>query len=480
MRIALVNPIARRCQGYHTTGKFIPPLGLQVLARLTPEPHQVDIIDDGFDTDKTADLLTPERYDLVGMTSYTSGATRAYELAGICRQRNIPCIMGGPHVWAVPDEAAEYFDSVAVGECDEIWPQIIEDADAGKMKKRYDGSLPDLTAGFGRAEQGLNPINGKYDMGCIQTSRGCPIGCDFCSVTLFNGREIRRRPIDDIIEEWNSADQSFMFVVDDNFYGTTKKHAEWAKGLLRAIIERGKKRHWFSQTSINMGNDIEGVKLAKKAGCCGMLVGLETFNPANLKTYKKGLNTKLLEEYRRLIDGFHKGGMAVFGCFIMGADEDTEDVVADTTLKGVQIGVDIMQITNLTPLPGTKLYDRWMEEGRIHAKNYPLDWERYTFVETVYDPAKMSSDRLDEVIYEMYHAAATEPWVWKRTLKTLLRTRSLSTAVFVHQTNAGFKKLAISQAARAKEHFGYEPGNNERIKKLHKACSMFSGKPASD
>jgi radical SAM superfamily enzyme YgiQ (UPF0313 family) len=477
MRIALINPIARRSQGYHSTGKFIPPLGLQVLARLVGEDHQVEIIDEAFGTDQTADLLTPERYDLVGMTAYTSGATRAYELANICRGRNIPCIMGGPHAWAVPDEAAQYFDSVAVGECDEIWPGIIEDAAAGKLKKRYDGSLPDLTAGYGYGQQGLNPVNGKYDMGCIQTSRGCPIGCDFCSVTRFNGREIRRRPIDDIIEEWNSSDQPFMFVVDDNFFGVGPQHAEWAKELLRAIIKRGKKRHWFSQTSVNMGSDLEGVKLAKKAGCCGMLVGLETFNPANLKTYSKGLNTKLLEEYRQLIDGFHKGGLAVFGCFIMGADEDTEDVVADTTLKSVQIGVDILQITNLTPLPGTKLYDRWMQEGRIHAKNYPEDWERYSFVETVYDPARMSAERLDQVICEMYQAAATEPWVWKRTLKTLLRTRSLSTAIFVHQTNVGFKKLAVSQANLNIERLGFKPTDNERTRKLRKACAMLCGKP---
>jgi radical SAM superfamily enzyme YgiQ (UPF0313 family) len=265
--------------------------------------------------------------------------------------------------------------------------------------------------------------------------------------------------------------------VDDNFFGTTKKHADWAKELLRAIIKRGKKRHWFSQTSVNMGSDLEGVKLAKKAGCCGMLVGLETFNPANLKTYSKGLNTKLLEKYRTLVDGFHKGGLAVFGCFIMGADEDTEDVVADTTLKSMQIGVDILQITNLTPLPGTKLYDRWMEEGRIHATNYPEDWERYSFVETVFNPAKISTRRLDEVICEMYQAAATEPWVWTRTLKSFLRTRSLSTAIFVHQTNIGFKKLAISQANLNIERLGFKPTDNERTQKLRKACSLFCGKP---
>jgi len=477
MKIALVNPVARRCQGYHTTGTFMPQLGLQVLANLVSEPHQVDIIDEIFGAEQTPGLLTSGGYDLVGMTAYTSGATRAYELAGVCRANGIPCIMGGPHAWAVPDEAAEYFDSVAIGECDGIWPAIIEDAAAGELKPRYEGSLPDLSSGLGRASQGLDPINGKYDIGCIQTSRGCPIGCDFCSVTLFNGREIRRRPIDDIIEEWNSSDKPFMFVVDDNFYGVGEKHAEWAKELMRQIIKRGKKRHWFSQTSINMGRDVEGLKLAHKAGCCAMLVGLETFNPANLKEYSKGLNTKLVEEYRQLIDGFHTAGLAMFGCFIMGADEDTEDVVADTALKGVQIGVDIMQITNLTPLPGTKLYKRWLEEGRIHATNYPQDWERYTFVETVYDPAKMTAQRLDEMIYEMRLAAANEPWVWKRTLKTLLRTRSIPTSVFVHQTNAGWKKLAKAQVPLDRERFGYDPGDSERTRKLHKAFSLRCGKP---
>jgi len=119
MRIALVNPIARECEGYHTIGTRIPQLGLQVLARLVPSEHTVEIIDEIFGLDKTEGLLTPERYDLVGMTGYSSGATRAYELAAICRERGIPCIMGGPHAWAVPEEAAEHFDSVAVGECDE-------------------------------------------------------------------------------------------------------------------------------------------------------------------------------------------------------------------------------------------------------------------------------------------------------------------------------------------------------------------------
>lgn len=478
MRIALVNPVERRSQGYHRIGTYMPQLGLQVLARLVPSEHSVDIIDEVFGTEQTADLLRPERYDLVGLTSYTSSSARAYELASLCRQRGITCIMGGPHASACPEEAERYFDSVAVGECDQIWPGIVADAAAGRLQPRYDGDLPSLKDGTGAADQRRQPINGTYDVMCIQTSRGCPVGCEYCSVTRFNGREIRRRPIDEIIEEWNSIDKPFVFVVDDNFYGVGPKHAEWAKELLRQIIQRGKKRLWFSQTTINMGDDVEGLKLAYKAGCRGMLVGIESFSPEALKAYSKGLNRNLVEDYGRLIDGFHKAGIAVFGGFIIGSDEDTEDTVADTALKAVQLGVDIIQITNLTPLPGTRMYDRLLEEGRLEAVRYPDDWERYSFVETVFTPRKMTSRRLDETLYELRHAAAVEPWVWKRTLHTLMRTRSLSTAIFVHNMNRGFARMARIQVPIDKSRFGYEPQDCQRTRKIHRAFSLRPGREA--
>jgi radical SAM superfamily enzyme YgiQ (UPF0313 family) len=295
-------------------------------------------------------------------------------------------------------------------------------------------------------------------------------------VTLFNGSRIRRRPIDEIIEEWNSTTKPFLFVVDDNFFGVGPKEAEWSKEFCRQISRRGKKRLWFSQTTINMGGDPEGLKLAYKAGCRGMLVGIETFDADNLKGYHKGLNTKLLDDYRRLVRGFHAGGVAVFGAFIIGGDHDTEDTVADTTLRAMQIGVDIFQVTNLTPLPGTKLYKRWIEEGRIFAVNYPADWERYSFVETVYHPKGMTAARLDETIYELRKTAAEEDWVWKRTLKALWRTRSLSTAIFVHGMNKGFARMAKVQAPRDAERFGFLPHDeNGRTEKLRRAFAFRHG-----
>ncbi len=476
MRIALVNPITRKSEGYHTIGTKIPQLGLQVLAQLVPKEHEVDIIDEIFGTAGTESLLTPDRYDLVGMTAYTSGATRAYELAEVCRSRGIPCIMGGPHAWAMPDEAAGHFDSVAVGECDEIWPEIIADAAAGALKPRYEGRFADLAGGCGTALQGLHPINGRYDVACIQTSRGCPVGCDFCSVTLFNGSKIRRRPIDQVIEEWNKTDRRFIFVVDDNFYGVTAKQGEWAKEMLQAIISRGKKRTWFSQTTINMGDDSEALRLAYKAGCRAMLVGLESFNVESLGQFGKGINRKVVGRYRELVDGFHRAGIAVFGAFVIGADGDTEDAIPDTVLGAVRLGIDIIQVTNLTPLPGTKFYDRLKAEGRLIATDYPRDWERYMFLETVFEPKDVTARRLDEVMYTLRRAAAEKRWAWKRGLKSLLRTRSLSTWLFVYGMSRGWAKMAKGQVARDCDRFVGVQADPAHAEKFRLAYALWSGK----
>ena len=474
MRIALINPVARRTRGYQNTS-YIPPLGLQVLAQLTPAGHEVELIDEIFGADDTEVRLRDGGYDLVGITAYSSGATRAYELGAFCRESGLRCIMGGPHAWAVPDEAQQHFDAVAVGECDELWPAILADAEGEGLKDRYTGGHVDLSEGYGRADQAMQAVNGKYDVSCVQMSRGCPVGCDYCSVTRFNGARIRRRPIDQIVDEWNDTERKFVFVVDDNFFGVGKEHAGWAKELLSEIIKRGKKKMWFSQTSINMGADPEGLRLAYKAGCRAMLVGFESFNQDNLKECGKGINRRFLDRYREMVDGFHRYGIAVFGAFIIGSEYDTEDTVADTVLEAVKIGVDIIQITNLTPLPGTRMYQRYLDEGRIFATNYPRDWERYTFIETVYHPRGMSAQQLDQSIYELRQGAATENWVWKRTLKTLWRTRSLSTAAFVHSMNSQFAGLARSLATSDKERFVAPKLLCPRMAKIRQSMAFWPG-----
>ncbi len=480
MRIALVNPMARRMQGYATIGSKIPHLGLQVLVKLTPPEHRVDILDEIFGADITEQSLHPDRYDLVGITSYTSSATRAYKIADLCRRRGLTTVMGGPHAWACPEEAAQHVDCVAHGEADTTWPQILADAAAGRLAKRYDGGLPELSAGIGEADPNAQPINGKYDVAAIQTSRGCPVNCDYCGVTLFNGSKIRRRPMDEIIAEWNQIKNPFVFVVDDNFFGTNAKHAEWSKELCRKIIAAGKRKLWCSQTTINMGDDPEGLTLAYKAGCRGMLVGFESFNPDTLEAYGERFNKKRLDDYQRLVDAYHEAGISLFGAFVIGGDADDINTVADTALESVRLGVDTIQITNLTPLPGTRLYQRFLDQGKIVAKDYPEDWERYTFTETVYTPARMTPEQLDDAIFELRYEAAKQPWVWKRTLRTFLRTRSLTSALFIHGMNKGWKRMAKSQVPADMPRFGHllQNGNREshaRREKIRRAFQMFPG-----
>jgi radical SAM superfamily enzyme YgiQ (UPF0313 family) len=421
---------------------------LQVLAECTPKEHTVDLFDEIFGNKYTESILSQRKYDLIGITAMTSGAARAYELAGMCRKLGLPVIFGGIHATTCPDEAQSHFDSVVIGEADEIWPKILKDFEEKKLLPRYTAkSFPELSAGFGRALQSKDPINGRYDVASIQTSRGCPTGCKFCSVTKVNGPKIRHRTIDSIIDEWNSITKSFVFVVDDNFFGLSKKQAEWSKDFCRELIKRGKKHFWFSQTTINMGDDSEGLDLAYKAGCRAMLVGIESFEEESLANFQKRLNSQNLSRYRELIDGFHRAGIAVFGGLIIGSDSDVPESILRTATLAVELGVDIIQITNLTPLPGTELYEEFRRDDRLLANNYPDDWEQYTFTNTVFKPKKMTAQQLDEAMFLLRRGALERKWVLKRTIKSLFKTRSLTTALFVHGMNSGFRRMAKVQVA---------------------------------
>lgn len=424
----------------------IPHLGLQVLAHSTPKQHQVDIYDEIFGRQGIVESLISGIYDLVGITAMTSGAARAYELAAICREHKIPVIFGGIHATTCSDEAQPHFDSIVIGEADEIWPKILDDFQAGKLQPRYKADeLPELVNGVGTGCQDVDPVNGRYTVVSIQTSRGCPTGCRFCSVTKVNGAKIRRRPVDEIIDEWNSIKKSFVFIVDDNFFGLSKTQGQWSKEFLHQLIRRGKKHLWFSQTTINMGDDKEALDLAYKAGCRAMLVGIESFEEDSLNSFQKKLNCQNINRYQELIDGFHRSGIAVFGCFIIGCDNDTPESIGRTARTAVNLGVDIIQITNLTPLPGTDLFEEFKRNDRILANNYPDDWEKYTFINTVFKPKSMTAREMDEAMFLFRRGAVERHWILKRTIKSLIKTRSISTALFVHGMNKGFLELAQAQ-----------------------------------
>jgi len=458
MRIALVNSVARNPWGYADQKSVFPPLGLQVLAYRTPREHQVTLYDESFGQTRFEAHLRQARFDLVAVTAMTAGAPRAYEIADMCREQGVRTVFGGIHASTCPAEASRFFDSVAVGECDVLWPSILSDAGADRLAATYTGQPVDLVDEIGRADSRLRPENRRrrYTVTAIQTSRGCPVGCKFCSVTKFNGPRVRRRNVDSLIEEWNAAPiRLFRFVADDNFFGVSRKDAEWAKMFCQRLIRAGKRRYWFSQTTANMGDDAEALKLAYRAGCRMMLVGFESFNPQVVKAYGKGRLSHTIERQRELIDGFHRAGIAVYGTFILGSDEDTITTAGSIRQTANALGIDVFQISTLTPLPGTALYEQMRREGRLRATDYPRDWQRYSFVDTVIEPKRMTAEQMDRSLYEVRSVRLRFPeTVTRKTLRTLVRTRSPQTAIVVHGFNRRIRQIARSFARRGRARFG--------------------------
>jgi radical SAM superfamily enzyme YgiQ (UPF0313 family) len=419
-----------------------PPLNLPYLAAVTPQHYQIEVIDEN---------IQPFRYtdaDIVGITAYTSSAYRAYQIAGQYRKQNIPTVMGGIHASMMPEEASRYFDTVVIGEAETIWPRVLEDFEGGRLQKTYRGSWPSLdTLPIPRRDILQNRY---YSWGSLQTSRGCPMNCTFCSVTAFNGHRFRRRPLESVIEELEQIPQRRVLLTDDNIIGFGPKDSEWAFAFFTRILEKGIKKTFFAQASILFGEDEELIRLASRAGLRIVFVGMESVNPNTLQSYRKGINLDRLNRnrYKELINRIRKNGISFLGAFVLGDDHD-ERSVFHATLEFVRSShIDVLQVSKLTPLPGTELWKTMEREGRILDRNFPKAWEGYRFTKMVFEPARMSA----EEVYEGFtYLRSTYYSVWetvKRTISTLLTTKSLAATILAYGFNASYRK-----AFRNSEHY---------------------------
>lgn len=266
-----------------------------------------------------------------------------------------------------------------------------------------------------------------------------------------------------MIDEWNAVGTRSVFVVDDNFFGVGPKDAEGAKLLLERLIRKGRRRPWFSQTTLNMGLDREALRLAHRAGCVAMLIGFESFSPEALKAHHKGINRLHVSRYAELVRAFHEEGLAVIGAFIVGVDGDGPGTALATATTADSIGIDFIQMTNMTPLPGTPLFDDLERSGRLVTGNYPADWVRHSFVETVFRPRDMTPEELDRSIYETRTARWWRNFFWPwRVLETAWKTRSFLTTLWSISAHRAYARIAevIYRTGRAR--FGTPPAPNGR------------------
>lgn len=418
MKILLYNP------DNGVTRNFMPHLWMFLLKSLTPDNHEVTLIDGNaqpMDEAGIALYVRENKIDLVGIGAMTRMIAKAYRMADAVRSVGVPVVMGGPHVTEMADEAlgrdggSRHADAVALGEADQTWPQIVQDAAEGKLKDIYapvdafgQESKPSLQPypaipwdkinldQFNLVPKMAKSLLGKLGAGWgtfriipMESGRGCPYGCEFCTVTGFFGDSIRFRSNESVVNELlllksrakKELGQIAVFFIDDNFAINVKR----TKSLLRDIIAAEAQVHWVAQISANLLRDEELVDLIAAAGGKWIFIGMESIDPANLKDVNKGFNKP--GEYAAVLERLARRNVYAITSFIFGMDNDTTGV-AERTLEQIRTwpaGLPIFGL--LTPLPATPLYKRLELAGRLTR---PKHWQEFIPFEMAHTPLKMT------------------------------------------------------------------------------------------
>ena len=443
-RLLLINPSnATKGLGNISSTAF-PPLNLPYIAALTPSHYEIEVIDENIETFQYRDA------DIVGITAYTASVYRAYEISEIYRNKGIPTVMGGIHASMMPEEALKYCDAVVIGEAETVWPSLLADFENNCLKPKYEGQWADLdNLAMPRRDILNNPF---YEWGSLQTSRGCPMDCSFCSVTAFNGRRFRRRPLEDVISELETIPQKKIMLTDDNIIGHSKADRAWAQAFFEKIIEKKIKKIFFAQASIQFGTDEQLLRTAARAGLKIVFIGIESILPDALAAYSKNVNLNLLKqnEYQHLIQRIRKAGILFLGAFVVGGDEEDISVFRATLDFVKKTHIDILQVCKLTPLPGTSLWQQLSSENRMIKQDFPRAWNEYRFSRILFKPEKMTA----EEIYEGYAYLKKSYFsFWetlKRTFFTFVTTKSLVTTVIGYKFNKSYRK-----AFEASDNFHY-------------------------
>ena len=411
MKLLLVAPIAKS----KFLGKGlvfnIPFLSLPTLATYTPPDVEVTIVDE-----KIEQINFDAPYDMVGITIMTPLAPRAYEIAEEFHRRGVTVVMGGMHVSACPDEASNHADAIVIGEAEQVWSQLIDDFKRNALKKVYKAETHTNLEFLIPMKRDLLPRDKYVPVEFVETTRGCPFGCHFCSVTKFFGGKYRVRPVDAVIKEiatFKPTTQRFsiknvVLFVDDNIIGNRDHAIELFKKI------KPYKLNWLGQASINLAKDEELMALAKESGCLGFMIGFESLSDDVLKDVGKKPN--VTTEYIASIRKIQSYGIGVMGSFIFGFDQDDETVFEKYWQFVKQSGLEGLYVGIMTPYPGTRFFDDLSKEGRIFDHN----WSNYDTSHVVFHPKRMSA----EVLSKGYRWALKKSYSMYSICKRLHRSKA--------------------------------------------------------
>lgn len=421
-KILLVAPMNKKSVFKTMAVLKVPQLSLAILKKLTPKEYIVDTVDESI---YRGDICTD--YDLVGISVMTATANRAYELATKFRSAGVKVVLGGIHVSMCPEEAKNFADAIFIGEAENGgWVELLKDFEQGKLKKEYVG-------GKAKAEN-IPMVKNKGGSiligGSVQTARGCPIGCRFCSVSIYNGRAYRGRPITLVLEELRQYKNRPVVILDDNIVGHGKESELRALELFRAMSKEKLGIKWGSQASINMADNPKLLDAASKAGATLLFIGLESLDSKVLGGMGKKVNVdSLVQGYERKIKEFHKRGISLIGGFILGNIGDGPEVFERTKEFVLSSGLDGAQYSLATPLPGTPFWGEIAEKKSLLKDNFPHDWDYFDCGHAVIRLENFTSQEIEREFVRLYKATHSMSNTVEGMIKTTFKTKNLFSAV---------------------------------------------------